>query len=163
VPAAWLDAARKSGTRDEWLSDDGDEAAAGVGIQNNFGLTIGYAAIRYSGERVRDAAYAVGREIAISTLVVFAGSAVLASLAVLLVAQRLTRDVRSVEGALRSGDATRVAAVAAQGPFGPALLAFVQTTREAEREIAELRTRLSHGQTQGQAQAKTQGQTEATA
>ncbi len=145
VPQDWVAAAQKAGTAD-WFVDDGDEAAAGISVQNNFGLTIGYLAVRYAGDRVRESVAAVGREIALSTFVVFLFAATLASLALRAVVHRLDRDLRHVEAALRAGDSARAASLAANGPFGPALQRFVQTTRRAEAELGELRARL-HGST----------------
>lgn len=144
MPQAWLAVAKKSGQED-WFVEDDQEAAAGMSVDNNFGLSIGLLAVRYSGDRVREATYAVGREIALSSLVVFAASSLLASLAVLAVTRRLGRDVLDVEAALRSGDAARAATVAASGPFGPALERFLRTTHGAEREIADLRSRMQRG------------------
>ncbi len=145
VPTAWVAAAQKAGSGD-WFVEDGDEAAAGISVQNNFGLTIGYLAVRYAGDRVRDSVSAVGREIALSTFVVFLFAATLASLALRAVMHRLDRDLQHVEAALRAGDSARAASLAAKGPFGPALQRFVQTTRRAEAELGELRARL-HGST----------------
>jgi hypothetical protein len=140
VPKAWLDAARKAGDND-WLVDD-EEDAAGVSIQNNFGLTIGHLALRYSGERVRDETYAVAREIALSSLLVFLAAAGLSSVGLLSVMRRLGSDVERVEAALRAGDSARATAIASRGPFGPALLRFLKTTRLAEAEVARLRSQL---------------------
>lgn len=142
VPKAWLAAARKAGNDRDWLVEDGDETAAGISVQNNFGLTIGYLALRFSGERVRDETYAVGREIAASSLLVFLAAAGLSSLALLTVMRRLGRDVGRVEAALRAGDAARATAIASRGPFGPALVRFLKTTRLAEAEVARLRSQL---------------------
>ncbi len=144
VPAAWLAAAHKAG-KQNWFAEDDTEAAAGIAVQNNFGQTIGYLAIRYSGDRVRDAAYAVGRELALSTLGVFAAAAVLSSLAVVAVMKRLSRDAAAAEAVLRSATVTRATSRAADGPFGAALQRFVQTSSGAEREIADLRLRLQRG------------------
>lgn len=142
VPDAWLAAA----TRDQnnWVVDDGSEAAAGIDIKNNFGLTIGYLAVRYSGDLVREAAATVGREIAFSALLVFLLSAGASSAAVLVVTRRLDKDLAQVADVLRSTDA-RAAAKAANGPFGAALQRFMQTTQSAERDIADLRVRLNRG------------------
>ena len=144
VPASWLAAARKA-QHDEWAAEDDLESAAGIVIKNNFGVTMGYLAVRYSSEQVRDDALQVGRKLAATSFVVFLASALLASLAVILVTRRLTHDVRSVEVALRAGDAQRAASMAVRGPFGPAIKRFMQTTQGAEREIADLRERLQRG------------------
>lgn len=146
VPKAWMAAARKTGAGGgQWLVDDGEESAAGISVQNNFGLTIGYLALRFSGERVRDETHAVGREIALSSLLVFLAAASLSSLALLAVMRRLGSDAARVEAALRAGDSARATAIAGRGPFGPALLGFLKTTRLAEAEVARLRSTLQSG------------------
>ncbi len=143
VPKAWIAAARKAD--DYWSVEESGEAAAGIAILNNFGLKIGFLAVRYSGDRVREAALAVGRELAVSALIVFAASSLLSSLAVVLVMRRLGRDVTAVEAALRTNDLMRATTPAAHSPFGAALQRFMQTTCSAEREIADLRARLHRG------------------
>jgi hypothetical protein len=141
----WLAAARKAAKDEDWFAGDEAESVAGITVENNFGLTIGYLAVRYSNERVREAAYAVGREIAVSTLGVFLLSSLLSSLAVLAVMKNLARDVLGVEAALRTGAAARANTQAADGPFGAALQRFAKTTHAAEREIAELHARMQRG------------------
>ena len=144
VPASWLAAARKP-VNDEWAAEDDQESAAGIVVKNNFGVTQGYLAVRYSSERVRDDALLVGRQLATSSLLVFGVSALLASLAVIVVTRRLTLDLRTVEGALRCGDAQRAGTIAVRGPFGPAIQRFIQSTQGVDREIAELRERMQRG------------------
>jgi len=146
VPTAWLAAARKAGDKGNWLVDDGEETSAGISVQNNFGLTIGYLALRFSGDRVRDEIYAVGREIALSTLLVFLAAAGLSSAALVTVMRRLGNDVGRVEAALRAGDSARATAIASRGPFGPSLIRFLKTTRLAEAELARLRSQLQSEQ-----------------
>jgi hypothetical protein len=144
IPAAWLAAARKAGA-DNWFVDDDQESAAGISVKNNFGLTIGYLALRYSGERVRDAAFIVGKEIALLTLAMFVLSASLSTFALLAVMKRLTGDVDAVEQALRVGPTAPGFQRATRGPFGSALQRFIATTRETDERIAELRGRIDRG------------------
>lgn len=144
APPAWLAAARKAGAENWFVEDDAD-AAAGISLKNNFGLTIGYLALRFSTDRVREDANGVARELALSAASMFVLSAVLSSLALLGVMRRLNKDVLAAEQALRAGDAARAAALVGHGPFGPALRRFVETTRAAETEIADLRGRMQRG------------------
>jgi hypothetical protein len=141
VPPAWLAAAKKAGDR-TWLVTSGEEAAAGMAVNNNFDLIIGHLAIRFSGERVKDAEYAVGRRIALTSAAVFVVAALLSSLALLGVLRRLDADVHKVEAALRAGDSARATALAARGPFGPSMLSFLKTTQLALAQIARLRAQL---------------------
>jgi hypothetical protein len=145
IPAAWLTAARKAGN-EYWFVDHEQDAAAGIPVKNNFGLTIGYLALRYSGDRVRDGTATVGKELALMTLGMFVVSATLSALALLTVIRRLGNDVKSVEVALRSGEASPSFGRAAHGPFGKALKNFLHTSQEAEARIAALRSRIHRGE-----------------
>lgn len=144
IPEAWLAAARRAGN-ENWMVDADEDAAAGISIKNNFGLTIGYLALRYSSERVRGDTLAVGKSLALMTLGMFIVSAGMSAMALLAVIGRLGHDVADVEQALRNGEASTAFTKAAHGPFGAALRQFVQTTREADARIAELRARVLRG------------------
>jgi len=144
VPAAWLTAARQAKGED-WFVKSGTESAAGIAIQNSFGLVIGYLALRYSAEQVSQSTSAVARELALFTIGVFVAAATLASLALLGVMRRLSRDVDAVEKALRSADPMRSSEAVRKGPFGRALRRFFESVRGAEAEIALLRGNLERG------------------
>ncbi len=145
VPRDWLAAANKAHGED-WQVQDDVESAAGTSLKTPYGATLGYIALRYSSDRVLDADHAVARSVALTTLGVFLVSSLLSSLALLGAMRRLTRDLAQAEAALRSGDVASASA-AANGPFGPALRRFIQTTHQAEREIVELGSRLQRGAT----------------
>ena len=140
----WLSAVKKAGNED-WFVEGDEESAVGQAIDNNFGLVIGNVALRYSNERVQQSAREAGRQLAISSFIVFAIAAALSSLALLAVMGRLSRDVAAVEAALRAVDPVRASAAAKRGLFGPALQRFVETIRNAESEIASLRARMRQG------------------
>jgi hypothetical protein len=144
VPAAWFSAAKQAGVGD-WFVKDGTESAAGIAIQNNFGVLIGYLALRYSEEQARAATSAVGRQLAVTTFGVFVISALIASMALLMVMNRLARDFDAVEAALKSGTPLGPNDALRRGPFGQALRRFFDTVRRAEAEIAELRGNLEQG------------------
>ena len=150
VPAAWVEAARLAAPND-WFVKSGTESAAGIAIQNNFGLVIGYLALRYSEEQVSNSMTAVARQLALSALAVFAVSATLASLALVGVMGRLTRDFDAVEAALRNRDGSRLSPAVQKGPFGRALRRFFETVRRAEADIAQLRGELDRGPKQASA------------
>ena len=143
APQAWLVAARKAGNAG-WSVQNGAESAAGISIENNFGLTIGYLALRYSDARVNAAAYAVGRRLLLDGACIFAVSSLLAWLALRAVMRGLARDVAAVEKALQT-QTLRPAAAAGTGLFGTALRRFVDTARRAESEIADLRGQMQRG------------------
>lgn len=145
VPRTWLEAAQRAGANQEWVVREDGEAAVGMDIQNEFGLTVGYVALRYSEARVRDAALQVGRQIALATLGVFVLAVSAASLAMLGVMNMLSSNARRLEDALRSGDPGRAAAAGRGGPFAQALKRFIETVRSAETQITELRGQLVRG------------------
>ena len=138
VPGHWVEAARKADD-EGWFTEHDDESAAGMKIENNFGLTMGHLVLRYSSERVQESIHAVGRQLAFGSLLMFLLSAGLSSLALMRVMSRLERDVSAAEQALRVGGVTGSLAGSARGPFGPALRQFVETVRQADSQITELR------------------------
>jgi hypothetical protein len=144
VPPSWVDAARQAAGND-WFVKRGTESAAGIAIQNSFGLVIGYLALRYSDEQVKAATSAVARELALTTFAVFSVAAVLASLALVAMMGRVARDFDAVETAVRSGDPMRSNETLRKGPFGRALRRFFDSVRGAEAEIALLRGQLERG------------------
>lgn len=144
VPGAWLAAARQAGGAD-WFVKAGTESAAGIAIQNSFGLVLGYLALRYSEEQINQSTAAVARDLAVSTFAVFAVAATLASFALLAVMRRLSRDFAAVEAALRAADPMRSPEAVRKGPFGRALRRFFDSTRAVEAEIARLRSNLERG------------------
>lgn len=143
APAAWVQAARKSAGKG-WMVQAKDESAVGIALQNNFGLTIGHLALRYSEEQVRANARAVARELALNSLGIFLLSATLAAAALLAVMRRLGHDMLAVEAAM-GGDPARERALAMRGPFRHALRQFGETVREAEAELTEARAQLHRG------------------
>jgi hypothetical protein len=151
VSAAWLAAARQANGQD-WFVRDGTESAAGIAIQNSFGLVIGYLALRYSEQQMADSTKAVARQLALSAFAVFVVAAVLASLALVAVMGRLARDFGAVEAALRTRD-MRPSAAVLKGPFGRALRRFFDSVRATDAELARLRLELDRGATAQQRQA----------
>ncbi len=142
VPESWLAAARHAGDAN-WFVEQGTDSAVGISIKNNFGLTVGYLALRYSREKIDRAAHAVGGEIARAALAVFAGAAALASLALVIVMRRLDRDMYIVAAALRKPERGALTDSMGRGPFGPGLMRFFETVRAAETQIAAIRGRLT--------------------
>lgn len=144
APAAWVNASRKAGNKN-WVVHADEESAVGIAVQNNFGLTIGHLALRYSQEQVRTNAHAVARGLALNSLGIFVVAATLASLALLRVMNGLGREMLAVEAALRTDDPGRSRAGTLRGPFRAALRRFGETVREAENELTEARAQLQRG------------------
>ena len=144
MPADWLAEATRTG-KDDWFVEGTTEAVAGTTIQNNFGLSIGHLALRYSIAPIRQAEQAVARELALAAFGVFVVSALVAALAMVAVKGRLTRDLAAVEEVLRSAEPARLSNQVRLGPFGPALRRFFDTVRSAEGRIAAMRGHLERG------------------
>lgn len=144
TPAAWLAASRKAGERD-WVVHEGSEPAVGVSIQNNFGLTIGHLAMRYSERRLAAASHAVAGELALNALAVFAVASFAASLALLAVMRGLSRDMQTVEEALDAPDTLQAHTAKTRGPFAGAMRRFSATVRAAESEISQTQAQLQRG------------------
>lgn len=144
MPPSWRVAARHGG-KEDWFVDDGNDSAAGMVVQNNFGLVIGYLAVRYDHQRVRAAEAAVGWRLAGVALGVFVAAAVLASLALLAVVSRLSRQVQAIQHALQSDPPTQLPDEVRRGPFGRSIGRFFATVQAAEAQIATLRNHLARG------------------
>jgi hypothetical protein len=144
VASSWLDAARLSKGKD-WSVKSGTDTAAGIAIENNFGVIVGYLALRYSDELVSQSTHAVARELTITVLGLFLVSSTLASLALMGVMRSLIRDFAAVEAELQSGHSRRASAVVEKGPFGRTLKRFLERVRSAEMEIALVRSTLERG------------------
>jgi hypothetical protein len=144
VPESWVAAARRAGDAD-WIIADGNDRAVGIAIKNNFGLTVGYLALRYSPDQLDTAALGVARVLALSALGVFLFVATLACIAMLLILRRLDGEMLAVEVVLQDPGRGRMPEAVARGPFGPALARFLETVRSAELQIAAVRGKLSGG------------------
>jgi hypothetical protein len=144
APSSWLDAARLSKGKD-WSVKSGADTAAGIAIENNFGVIVGYLALRYSDDLVSQSTYAVARELSIAVLGLFLVASALASLALVGVMRGLNRDFAAVDAVLQSGNTRNASTAVEKGPFGSALRRFVERVRSAEMEIALVRSTLERG------------------
>ena len=144
VPIAWLAAAQQAKGAD-WFVKSGTESAAGIAIENSFGLIVGYLALRYSEAQVSVSTMALARELAVNALMIFVVAAAFASLALSWVMNRMARDFEAVEATLRSPNPLRPNDAARKGPFGESLKKFFESVRSAEAEIIMVRGGLERG------------------
>ncbi len=144
VPSSWLEAARVSKGKD-WSVKSGTDTAAGIAIENNFGVIVGYLALRYSDELIGQSTHAVARELTLTVLGLFVAASTLASLALIGVMRGLNRDFAAIEAELQSGNTRRASSGATKGPFGRTLKRFLERVRSAELEIALVRSSLERG------------------
>ena len=98
VPREWTESSERSKST-EWGFESSNEYVAGISLKNNFDLTVGYLALRYSAEEVERAARVAGREILLASVISFLGIALIAPLALIVVIRRFERDLRTLERA----------------------------------------------------------------
>ena len=146
MPRAWLEAAQRAG-RNDWFVVDGADSAAGIVLENSFGLKIGYLGVRYDIAKVRAAEAAVAWKLTRNALAVFAVSAAIASVLLLAVMRRLGRQVDDLQQALTAGDPAAFSDRVRRGPFGRAAARFFDTVHAAEAQLAQLRGHLARGAT----------------
>ena len=143
VPKAWFDAAERAGNAD-WFVNEGNESIVGIAIKNNFGLIVGYLALRYSNEAIDRTARRVAKELTVVAFAACLGAALLAALALTFVIRRLENDIHNIESALHSPHRDLSNKVA-KGRFGPSLQRFLDTIRTAEAQIAAVRAKVPRG------------------
>lgn len=142
VAPTWLSASRSLTKRDEWSVEEDSQLVTGSALRNNFDLTVGFLAVRYSKAYVDAATSRVGErllKIAVPTLVAIG---LLAPLALLLVMRRFDRDMQGVESALEGRGAP-------EGPFGEAIAEVRAKVAEADAQLeaaqADLNRMTAHG------------------
>lgn len=141
VPGTWTASAQRSKTT-EWATEETDAYVAGISVKNAFDLTVGYLALRYSREEVERAAATAGREILLAALASFAGIAIVAPLALIVVIRRFERDLRTLEVAASQLEDRSVPAPAAGSAFDVAIGHLRGSLREANKSLDDLRARL---------------------
>jgi hypothetical protein len=167
APELWVESARKLGGVG-WNSEIEGDSAAGMALKSHLDLPLGFLAIRYAGDRVRETTYGVGRELAVTSLLTFVVAALLSSAGVALVTRGLAKDMKTVEAALRAAaaqdrlsagsdpDSPDLAVAAYGGPsleaanrvrgdLGRALRRFLRTTMGAQKRIAAVRATMHQG------------------
>jgi hypothetical protein len=141
VPANWSTAPeRASGT--EWSFEESDDYVAGISLRNAFNLTVGYLALRYSRDEVERAASNAGREILIAALVSFAGIAIFAPLALIIVIRRFERDLRALEAAASHLEDRAQPPPPTGSAFDTAIGHLRASLRDANKSLDDLRAKL---------------------
>ena len=95
APKEWLKAAEKA--KAEWYVEEPAQFVTGIALKNNFDLTVGYLAMRYSKSYLDVAAQGVGREIFIAALAAFAVLFVVTPLALVFVIRRFERAAACIQ------------------------------------------------------------------
>jgi hypothetical protein len=140
----WLVAA-KAADGGSWSVKDGHNSAVGIAVKNSIGLVVGYLALRYAEEDVSRSILAVGRQLALAALLTFLATAVMASLALLVVMRGMSRDMQAMEQWLDASMTPNGEPGSLKGPFAKPLRRFFGTVRKAESNIGLLGHQLKRG------------------
>jgi hypothetical protein len=141
VPSVWTEAAARSKTT-EWGTEASDEYVAGITLKNNFDLSVGFLAMRYSAEEVERAAKVAGREILLASIFSFLGIALIAPLALILVIRRFERDLRALEAAASHLEDRTEPALPTGSAFDSAIGNLRSSLRDANIALDDLRAKL---------------------
>jgi hypothetical protein len=141
VPDTWMRAAEQS-KNTEWSGEAPQDYIAGISVKNNFDLTVGFLALRYARSEVDRAAAKAGAEILAASLTAFAGVAVFAPLALIIVIRRFERDLRSLEAAAGHLEDKSVAAPPSGSAFDAAIGSLRSSLEDANKSLDQLRAKL---------------------
>lgn len=141
VPNSWTTNAERSKTT-EWSTEEADAFVAGISVKNAFDLTVGYLAMRYSREEVERAAATAGREILLAALGAFAGIAIVAPLALIIVIRRFERDLRTLEAAASHLEDRAQPPPVTGSAFDKAIGHLRASLRDANKSLDDLRAKL---------------------
>ena len=141
VPREWTEASSRAKST-EWGLESSSEYVAGISLKNNFDLTVGYLALRYSADEVDRAAHVAGREIMMAAIVSFVAIALVAPLALIVVIRRFERDLRSLERAASHLEDRSEAPALTGSAFDAAIGNLRSSLREANLALDDLRAKL---------------------
>jgi hypothetical protein len=141
VPDSWIRAAERS-KNSEWTAEAPQDYIAGISVKNSFDLTVGFLALRYARSEVDRAAAKAGAEILAASLTAFAGVAVFAPLALIVVIRRFERDLRSLEAAASHLEEKGSPAPPQGSAFDAAIGSLRASLDEANKSLDQLRAKL---------------------
>jgi hypothetical protein len=141
VMRGWTESANRAKST-EWTSEAPDEYIAGISLKNNFDLTVGYLALRYSRDYVDRAAAKAAREISLAALAAFLGIALIAPLALIVVIRRFEQDLRTLEIAASHLEDRGQSPAMTGSAFDAAINHLRQSLRDANTALDDLRGKL---------------------
>jgi hypothetical protein len=119
-----------------------DENVAGISLKNNFDLTVGFLAMRYSSEEVDREARIAGKEILLASVASFLGIALIAPLALIVVIRRFERDLRTLEAAASHLEDRTEGAAAAGSAFDSSISNLRTSLADANAALDDVRAKL---------------------
>lgn len=143
VPAGWLRSAARTKGTNEWGHEADEDYLAGISIRNAFNLVVGHIGLRYARDEVDRAATVAGREILIAAAISFAGIALIAPLALIVVIRRFEQDLMALEEAASHLEEPGAETAAPEsGPFGRAITQLRGSLADANRAIDDVRGKM---------------------
>jgi hypothetical protein len=140
VPAEWTAAAARA-KKTQWAVEERDMFVAGISLQNNFNLVVGYMALHYPRAYVDEAAAKIGRDILFASLAAFAGVALLMPLLLGFVFRRIEADFAAARDAL-APQASAAAAPVRDAQLAEAVREARGRLEEAEKAVADASARV---------------------
>jgi hypothetical protein len=141
VPLGWMGAAERSKTT-EWTAEEGNEYVAGISLKNNFDLTVGYLALRYSRDYMDSASKGVAKEILFASLIAFAIVAMITPLALIVVIRRFERDLKTLESAVSHLEDGAAPPAATGSAFDGAITSLRESLHGVNQELNDVRAKL---------------------
>jgi len=138
VAPSWLGATSNAKGRD-WSTAEPTELVAGIALKNNFDLTVGYLAMRYTRDYVDQNVGAMAKHLLLIGAVAFAFSLSIAALILSYLLRRYERDMRAIEERIAgSGDGAAVPEA-----FAPAVEELRDAIAEADAGLARVRASIA--------------------
>ena len=141
VPLAWMRAAERSKTT-EWIAEEGDDYIAGISLKNNFDLTVGFLAMRYSRDYMDSASKEVAREILVASLIAFVVVAIVTPLALIVVIRRFERDLSTLESAVSHLEDRATPPPPTGSAFDGAIASLRESLQGVNKELDDVRAKL---------------------
>lgn len=141
APAEWVEAAIGIGEKGkEWQATDPGEFVAGISLKNNFDLTVGYLALRYTRDHVDSSVAKMGWHLLLIGVLTFVGASGLAALILITILRRYERDMQAIDDRISGRDAATLPPA-----FAPSVEELRAAISGAEASLAGVRSRLKGG------------------
>lgn len=142
APQAWMVAIRRVKGR-EWDVEEARESISGMALKNNFDLTVGYIAMRYSRDEIERNVSAMGARLLAISAVVFGVIALLVLPALLVVIRGFERDLAAIEREIRNLGNPDAPPMAGHPALGGAVAEVRQVLLSARTELETARRYLA--------------------
>jgi len=139
APERWVANATGIGAKGkEWQAEDEREFVAGISLKNNFDLTVGYLALRYTRDHVDANVEKMGWRLLLIGAVTFACASAFAALILMLILRRYERDMQAIGERIAGGGEAQAVPEA----FRPPVEELRDAIAGADASIAGVRRKL---------------------